>query len=163
MESFIKQRVVAHLTSNNLLSSKQFGFISGRSTITQLLRYLYKCIDTIVNGGVVDTIYLDFQKAFDTIPHRRSMRKLQSYDVKDRILTWIESFLTGRAQVVKVNGSVSESAPVLSGIPQGSVLGPLLFVIYINDLPEAINSDSFLFADDISRLRYNQNIDSLQH
>ena len=161
MESFVKQRVVAHLTSNNLLSSKQFGFISGRSTITQLLRYRDKCIDTIVNWGVVDTIYLDFQNAFDTVPHRRLMGKLQSYDVKGRILTWIESFLTGRAQVVKVNGSVSESAPVLSGIPQGSVIGPLLFVIYINDLPEAINSESFLFADDAPALQ--SNIDSLQH
>ena len=153
MESFIKKRVVAHLTSNNLLSSKQFGFISGRSTVTQLLRYLDKCIDTIVNGGVVDTIYLDFQKAFDTIPHRRLMGKLQSYGVKGRILTWIKSFLTGRTQVVKINGSASESAPVLSVIPQGNVLGPLLFVIYINDLPEAINSDSFLFADDTKVFR----------
>ena len=173
MESFIKERVVAHLISNNLLSSKQFGFISGRSTATQLLRYLDKCIDTIVNGGVVDTIYLDFQKAFDTVPHRRLMGKLQSYGVKGRILTWIKSFLTGRTQVVKVNGSVSESAPVLSGIPQGSVLGPLLFVIYINDLPEAINSDSFLFADDTKVFReitskddafaLQSDIDSLQH
>ena len=141
MESFIKERAVAHLTSNNLLSPKQFGFTSGRSTVTQLLRYLDKCIDTIVNGGVVDTIYLDFQKAFDTVPHRRLMGKLQPYGVKGRILTWIKPFLTGRTQVIKVNGSVSESAPVLSGIPQGSVLGPLLFVIYINDLPEALQSD----------------------
>ena len=114
MESFIKERVVAHLTSNNLLSSKKFKFISERSTVTQLLRYLDKCIDTIVNEGVVDTIYLDFQKAFDTVPHRRLMGKFQSYG---RILTWIKSFLTGRTRVVKVNGSVSESAPVLSGIP----------------------------------------------
>ena len=111
MESFIKERLVAHLTSNNLLSSKQFGSISGRSTVTQLLTYLDKCIDAI---------YFDFQKAFDTVPHRRLMGKLQSYGVKRLILTWIKSFLTGRTRVVKVNGSVSESAPVLSGIPQGS-------------------------------------------
>ena len=173
MESFIKERVVAHLTSNNLLSSKQFRFISGRSTVTQLLRYLGKCIDTIVNGGVVDAIYLDFQKAFDIVPHRRLMGKIQSYGVRGRILTWIKSFLTGRTQVVRVNGSVSESAPVLSGIPQGSVLGPLMFVIYINDLPEAINSYSFLFADDTKVFReinskddafaLQSDIDSLQH
>ena len=101
------------------------------------------------------------------------MGKLQSYGVKGRILTWIKSFLTGRTQVVKVNGSVSESAPVLSGIPQGSVLGPLLFVIYINRLPEAINSDSFLFSDDTKVFReitskddvlaLQSEIDSLQH
>ena len=126
-----------------------------------------------MNRGVVDTIYLDFPKAFDTIPHRRLMGKLQSYGVKGRILTWIKSFLTGHTQVVKVNGSVPESAPVLSGIPQGNVLGPLLFVIYINDLPEAINSDSFLFADDTKVFReitsqddafaLQSDIDSLQH
>ena len=81
------------------------------------------------------------------------MWKLQSYGVKGRILTWIKSFLTRRTQVVKVNGSLSESAPVLSGIPQGSVPDPLLFVLYINDLPEAINSDSFLFADDTKVFR----------
>ena len=173
----VKERVVAHLTSNNLLSSKQFGSISGRPTVTQLLRYLDKYIDTIVNGGgggaIVDTIYLDFQKAFDTVPHRRLMGKLQSYGVKGRILMWTKSFLTGRIQVVKVNGSVSESAPVLSGIPQGSALGPFLFVIYIYDLPEAINSDSFLFADDTKVFRETASnddalalqaeIDSLQH
>ena len=107
--------------SNNLLSSKQFGFISRGSTVTQLLRYLDQYIDTIVNEGVVDTIYLEFQKAFDTIPHRRLMGKLQSYGVKGRILMWIKSFLTGRTQVIKVNGSASESVHVLSGITQGSV------------------------------------------
>ena len=101
------------------------------------------------------------------------MGKLQSYGIKGRILTWIKSSLTGRTKVVKVNVSVSESAPVLSGIPQRSVLGPLLLVIYINDLPEAINSDSFLFADDINVFReitskddafaVQSDIDSLQH
>ena len=101
------------------------------------------------------------------------MGNLQSYGVKDRILTQIKSFLTGRTQVVKVNGSVSKSVPVLSGIPQGSALGPLLFVIYINDLPEAINSDSLLFADytkvfrEITskddELALQSDIDSLQH
>ena len=138
---------MTHLISNNLLSSKQFRFVSGRSTVTQLLRYLDKCIDTIVNRGVVDTIYLDFQKAFDIVPHRRLIGKLESYGAKGDI-RWIKSFLTGRTQVVKVNGLESESAHVLICIPQGSVIGPLIFVIYNNDLPEAINSDSLLFADD---------------
>ena len=101
-----------------------------------------------MNGDVVDTIYMDFQKAIDSVPHQRLIGKLESYGVKGDILRWIKSFITGRTQVVRVNGSESESAPVLSGIPKGSVLGPLLFAIYINNLPEAINSDSLLFSDD---------------
>ena len=153
MESFVKDAIMTHLRSENLLSTKQYGFISGRSTVTQLLRYLDKCVGAIVDGGVVDSIYLDFQKAFDTVPHRRLIGKLQSYGVSGKILAWVKAFLTGRNQIVKVNGAESDPAPVISGIPQGSVLGPLLFVIYINDLPEALNSDSFMFADDTKLFR----------
>ena len=106
-------------TIRRLPSSKEFGFVSGTSTVTQLLRYHEKCIDTIVNGGVVDTIYLDFQKAFDTVPHRRLIGKLESYGLEGDIRRWIKSFPTGCTQVVKVNGSESDSAPVMSGIPPG--------------------------------------------
>ena len=163
MESIVKETVLKHMVDNNLLSSKQFGFISGRSTVTQLLKYLNLCVDTMVKGGVVDAIYLDFAKAFDTVPHSRLLGKLRSYGICGNILKWIEAFLRNRTQVVKVNGEKSFSAPVLSGIPQGSVLGPLLFVIYINDLPDNINSDSFLFADDTKILRQISSIeDSIQ-
>ena len=148
METFIKRAIMAHLLDLNLLSSKQYGFISGRSTTTQLLSYLDKCIELIVNGGVVDTIYLDFAKAFDSVPHRRLMKKMESYGIQGDIKKWIESFLSGRTQIVKVNGAESKVAPVLSGIPQGSVLGPILFVIYIDDLLENIKSEGLLFADD---------------
>ena len=142
-----------HMTINKLLSSKQFGFISGRSTITQLLKYLDECIDKIVNGNVVDTIYLDFAKAFDTVPNRRLMHKLAAYGIKGNIQRCISAVLNDRSQIVVVNGVESKSAAVLSGIPQGSVLGLLLFVIYINDLPEYVDSDVFLFADDTKVLR----------
>ena len=148
MESLIKEHVLNHIIENNLISPKQFGFISGRSTVTQLLHYLDKCIDTMVNGGVTDAIYLDFAKAFDTVPHQRLMEKLKAYGIDGDILSWIQAFLADRSQVVKVNGEESFPAPVISGIPQGSVLGPLLFVIYINDLPETVKSQVFLFADD---------------
>ena len=153
MEYFVKEAVMNHIIEEKLLSSKQYGFISGRSTTTQLLRYLDKCIETIVDGGVVDAIYLDFAKAFDTVPHRRLIVKLESYGINGNILNWIKAFLSGRSQVVKVNGAGSESTAVLSGIPQGSVVGPLLFVIYINDLPEAVTSDALLFADDTKLYR----------
>ena len=103
-----------------------------------------------MNGGVVDSIYLDFAKAFDSVPHKRLMMKIESYGIQGDIRKWIEAFLSGRTQIVKVNGAESNVAPpVLSGIPQGSVLGPTLFVIYIDDLLANIKSEGLLFADDI--------------
>ena len=153
MEKFIKQAIQDYLLENNLLSTKQHGFLSGRSTVTQLLRYLDECIEQINDGSVVDAIYLDFSKAFDTVPHRRLMSKLESYGITGEVKKWIESFLTGRSQTVKVNNDESPPAPVISGIPQGSVLGPLLFVIYINDLPDNVNSFVYLFADDTKLMR----------
>ena len=153
LESFVKAAILKHMLGNNLLSSKQYGFINGRSTSTQLLKYLDECIESIVNGQVVDTIYLDFAKAFDTVPHCRLLGKLASYGIKGKILNWIKSFLSGRTQIVKVNGENSTPVSVKSGIPQGSVLGPILFVIYINDLPEVISSQIYLYADDTKLLR----------
>ena len=153
MEKFVKDAVLQHMVDNNLLSPKQFGFVSGRSTVTQLLGYLDECADIISNDVIVDSIYFDFSKAFDTVPHKRLKRKLNAYGIDGELLTWIEGFLSGREQMVRVNGELSEPKPVISGIPQGSVLGPLLFVIYINDLPDVVCSNVLLFADDIKIFR----------
>ena len=135
MESFVRDTVVTHLLEKRLLMTKQYVFISERSTTTQLLNYLDKCVKTIVGGGVVDAIYLDFSKAFDTVPHRRLIGKLEAYGIKGNILKWIRGFLDGRIQQIMVNGVKSEIAPVISGIPHGTVLGPVLF-------------DGLMFADD---------------
>ena len=104
-------------------------------------------------GIPVDCIYLDYQKAFDIVPHRRLVGKMQSYGINPQCTEWVASFLTNRKQKVTVNGVDSEWRDVISGIPQGSVLGPLLFVIYINDMPATLDSDAFLFADDTKIFR----------
>ena len=152
METFVKDAILSHLLENKLLSPKQFGFLSGRCTTTQLLNYLNKCIGKMVNGEVVDCIYLDFAKAFDTVPHKRLLNKLKAYGITGSMLTWIQAFLTGRTHTVVVNGVSSETNAVISGIPQGSVLGPILFIVYINDILDNVNSNVFLFADDIEIL-----------
>ena len=96
----------------------------------------------------MDAIYLDFAKAFDTVPHKRLITKLRGYGIRDNVLSWIEDFLSNRTQYVSVNGERSSSMPVTSGVPQGSVLGPILFVYFINDMPEVSEEDMTLFADD---------------
>ena len=107
-----------------------------------------KCVEAVACGGVVDVVYFDFAKAFDTVPHRRLIDKMKAYGINGKLLGWIKDFLTTRSQVVRVNGECSSKASVLSGIPQGSVLGPLLFIVYINDLPDDVISDILMFADD---------------
>jgi hypothetical protein len=148
MERFVRDKLVTHLLDKKLLSKKQYGFIMGRSTTTQLLYYLDEVTNITAGGGVVDSIYLDFSKAFDTVPHRRLLGKLEAYGVRGNLLSWIKAFLTNRSQEVTVNGSISSSSPVISGIPQGTVLGPVLFVMYINDLLDNVSSGGLMFADD---------------
>ena len=153
LESMIRSVVLTHLLETDLLSKRQFGFINGRSTTLQLLHFLDKCNESIVQGHVVDTIYFDFKKAFDMVPHKRLMGKLESYGIKGKILQWMKAFLIGRNQSVLVNGEKSSPGCVTSGIPQGTVLGPIIFVLYINDILENITSDGFLFADDTKIFR----------
>ena len=147
MESLIKDVIMKHLKDTKLLSNYQYGFIEGRSTVTQLLNFLSSCISHVVDRKTVDTIYFDFSKAFDTVPHKRLLKKIEAYGISGNILSWIKNYLVDRTQLVKVNGASSYPTRVLSGIPQESVMGPILFLIYINDLPEVVKSAIHLFAD----------------
>ena len=104
----------------------------------------------IDEGSPVDIIYLDFQKAFDKVPHQKLLLKLKAHGIGDGLIDWIEQWLTDRRQRVVVDGEVSNWKSVLSGVPLGSVLGPLLSIIYINDLDDNITSNVFKFADNTS-------------
>ena len=153
-ESMIGNDIIAHMSTNSPVSNRQFGFISGQSTILQLLQVIEEWTNILDSGGNMDVCYMDFMKAFDMVLHWRLMAKLQSYGIGDKLLNWIRSFLENRQQRVAVNGQFSSWRRVTSGIPKGSVLAPLLFVIYINDLPDTVLSQVFLFLDDTKMYRH---------
>jgi len=155
LESLIRDDITRHLKEHNLLSSSQFGFLKGRSTQLQLLQMLEEWTAALDSGRSVDCIYFDYQKAFDTVPHEKLLHKLSQYGIEQSIIKWICAFLTGRKQRVNVNGSCSHWSDVVSGIPQGSVLGPLLVVLYVNDIPNLLNGGTsiLMFADDTKLYR----------
>ena len=109
--------------------------------------------ESLNSGYATDIIYFDFKKAFDSVPHRRLLLKLKSYGISGNLLSWLSSFLTGRLQRVTLNNVYSEWSNVISGVPQGSVLGLILFLLYINDIPTVVDSHPLLFADDIKLYR----------
>ena len=147
-EGMIRDNIVKHLEGNKLITQCQHGFVSGKSCSTQLIECLDIWTEILDNHGQVDIIYLDYAKAFDKVPHERLIKKLEGYGIGGNILNWTHDFLRNRRQKVAVNGEESNWSNVLSGVPQGSVLGPVLFVVYINDLPETVHSTVKMFADD---------------
>ena len=148
MESITRDNLIIHMNSNNLFSNCQHGFIKNRSCTTNLLTALDQWTDAIDQGSAVDVIYFDFAKAFDTVPHSRLLNKLQGYGIHGKAAEWVRQFLKDRRQRVVIKGTKSDWGKVTSGLPQGSVLGPILFVLFINDLPDDILSSIVMFADD---------------
>ena len=152
MESIIiihcRDKIMTHMTDKAMFSKAQHGFRPGRSCLTQLLEVIESWTRILDAGGVVDAIYFDCAKAFDTVPRERLLLKCYAHGIQGSTLTWIRAFLTGRSQRVVVNGADSSWSQVTSGIPQGSVLGPLLFLLFINDMPDGVMSSIKIFADD---------------
>ena len=148
MEKVVKYELTGFLNSYKLIRKSQHGFTKNRSCLTNLLEYLEYVTSIVDSGDAADVVYLDFSKAFDKVSHRKLIRKLWSFGIRGSLLGWISNWLLGRRQRVVLNGEESEWADVTSGVPQGSVLGPLLFILYANDLELGIDCRVYKFADD---------------
>ena len=168
MESIIKDQLLHYLTSKGLISKKQHAFIKTHSTATNLLECTHDWFISLNLRHATDIVYIDFSRAFDSIVFKKLLCKIESYGINGKLLAWIGAFLNKRSQCVVIDQCYSTVSTVLSGVPQGSVLGPILFLIFINDLDSICCGESsiMLFADDAklySRVEIDQPSISLQH
>jgi len=152
-EAVVRDEVLKFLDKYNLIKDSQHGFRKGRSCLTNLLLFLDQVLRSVDEGTCVDIVFLDLAKAFDKVPHGRLLEKLRKHGIGGKILAIIGDWLRGRRQRVCIKGEQSTWEEVWSGVPQGSILGPLLFLIFINDLEDSISGNVFKFADDTKIFR----------
>jgi hypothetical protein len=148
MERLVKNTITKHLEENNLTNNCQHGFVKYKACNTNLLETLDLVTSQLSKKTSIDIIFLDFEKAFDKVSHRLLLHKLEKYGITGKLLKWIKAFLTNRSQRVILGDATSQWTKVTSGVPQGSVLGPLLFLLYINDMPDKIKNVIKMYADD---------------
>ena len=148
LEHILCSRILRHFEHYNVLTKLNHGFRSGFSTETQLLVTLQDLLKSFDKKIQMDVVILNFSKAFDTVPHDKLLYKMERYGIQGSTLKWLSSFLKDRTMKVVVEGEESKSVKVESGVPQGTVLGPLMFLCHINDLPDSVQSQVRLFADD---------------
>ena len=155
LEHIIFSHIMQHNDSHNILCPNQHGFRKRRSCESQLIATINDLSSNLEQGNQTDMILLDFSKAFDKVNHHSLLRKIHNYGIRNNVYFWIKSFLSNRSQRVQVDGVLSQPAKVTSGVPQGTVLGPLLFLFYINDLPKYVSpgTEVRLFADDSALYR----------
>ena len=152
-EMIVRQQLVQFWNSNEVFIPEQFGFLKGKSCLSQLLSSFHDWASRRNKGLTTDFIFLDLSKAFDSVPHERLLTKIHAYGIQGPLLSWLRSFLTNRYQRIVLRRHYSSWTSVLSGVPQGTVLGPILFLIYINDISRNIMSSTKLFADDMKLYR----------
>lgn len=163
LEKLMLQRLTSFMEKNKIIYEHQFGFQKNKSTTLAVVDLYTKIVDTLDKGNYACSVFLDFAKAFDTVNHKILVSKLENYGIRGTVKQWFESYLNNRKQTVKIGNTFSDEKQITCGVPQGSILGPILFLLYINDIKNSAKQiQFFLFADDTSTYLTHKNIEELE-